>query len=130
MSAAAAPLFLPMDRPFRVLFVCSRNRRRSPTAEAVVTDWPGVEAISAGTAPDADTRVSADLIEWADLIVAFEARHRRRLAAEFGSLLRDKRVAVLGIPDEYALLDDALVGLLRTRMPSLLPAPTLHAEAA
>ena len=120
-----------MDRPFRVLFVCSRNRRRSPTAESVATGgWPHIEAISAGTAPDAETRVSADLIEWADLVVAFEARHQRRLAAEFGPLLRDKKVAVLGIPDEYAYLDDALVRLLQTRLPSLLPAPALLEAAA
>ncbi len=40
-----------MPRPHRVLFVCSRNRRRSPTAEAVASAWPGIEALSAGTAP-------------------------------------------------------------------------------
>lgn len=119
-----------MDRPYRVLFVCSRNRRRSPTAEAVAGDWTGIEAISAGTAPDAEVRVSADLIEWADLIVAFDARHRRRLAAEFGPLLKGKRLAVLGIPDDYAYLDDALVRLLRARLPSLLPAPRPMALAA
>lgn len=119
-----------MDRPYRVLFVCSRSRQRSPTAETLVADWPGVEAIAAGTAPDAEARVSADLIEWADLVVAFEARHRRRLAAEFGPLLRGKRLVVLGIPDDYAFLDDVLVDILRARLPSLLPsAPSLAAAA-
>ena len=42
----------------RVLFVCSRNRRRSPTAERLYQNTPGVEALSAGTAPDAEVRVS------------------------------------------------------------------------
>ncbi len=37
----------------RVLFICSRNRLRSPTAEAVFAAWPGVETDSAGLAPDA-----------------------------------------------------------------------------
>ena len=36
------------------LFVCSRNRLRSPTAEAVFGHLPDVETASAGTADDAD----------------------------------------------------------------------------
>src|SRR5580658_4701544 len=50
--------------PMKLLFVCSRNRRRSPTAEAVFSTLEGVESLSAGTSPDAETPISADLIEW------------------------------------------------------------------
>ena len=82
--------------------------------------WPGVEALSAGTAPDADLRASADLVEWADVVVAFEARHRRRLAAAFGPQLAGTRVVVLGIPDEFAFMDPALVRTLRQRLPPVL----------
>ena len=106
--------------PVRVLFVCSRNRLRSPTAEAVVAGWPGVEAVSAGTAPDAEARVSLDLVEWADVVVAFEPRHRRRLAAEFGAALKRTRVVVLDVPDEHAFMAPALVRLLRRRLPGVL----------
>lgn len=109
-----------MSAPLRVLFVCSRNRLRSPTAEAVVADWPDVEALSAGTAPDAEASVSADLVAWADVIVAFEPQHRRRLQSAFGPLLRDRRVVVLGVPDAYAFMDAALVRLLRQRLPGVL----------
>ncbi len=109
-----------MSRPLRVLFVCSRNRLRSPTAEAVVAGWPGIDAVSAGTAPDAETRVSADLVEWADVVVAFEARHRRRLARDLGDRLAGTRVVVLGIPDDYVRMDPALVRLLRQRLPAVL----------
>ena len=107
-----------MSRPLRVLFVCSRNRLRSRTAEAVVAHWPGVEALSAGTAPDAEAPVSADLVVWADVVVALEARHRRRLAT-FGDALRGTRLVVLGVPDDYALHDPALVALLERRLPPL-----------
>jgi predicted protein tyrosine phosphatase len=31
-----------------VLFVCSQNKLRSPTAEQVFANWPGVEVSSAG----------------------------------------------------------------------------------
>ena len=52
----------------KLLFVCSENRLRSPTAEAVFSEYEGVEAVSAGTNDDAETPVSGDLIEWADVI--------------------------------------------------------------
>ena len=84
-------------------------------------DRPGVEVLSAGTAPDAEARVSADLVEWADLVVAFEGRHQRHLQRAFGPLLRDTRVVVLGVPDEFAFGDPALVNLLRARVGPLLP---------
>jgi predicted protein tyrosine phosphatase len=31
----------------RILFVCSQNRLRSPTAEQVFASWPGIEVASA-----------------------------------------------------------------------------------
>ena len=104
----------------RVLFVCSRNRLRSPTAEAVVAGWPGVAALSAGTAPDAEAPVSADLVAWADVVVAFEPRHRRHPGRRFGPLLRDRRLVTLGVPDAYAFMDPALVRLHRDRLPDVL----------
>ena len=59
-----------------LLFLCARNRLRSPTAEQVFASRPGVETASAGLAPDADEQVSAELIEWADLIFVMERAHR------------------------------------------------------
>ncbi|MEL6614280.1 MAG: phosphotyrosine protein phosphatase [Bacteroidota bacterium] len=104
----------------RVLFVCSRNRLRSPTAERVAAEMDGIKALSAGTAPDADCRVSLDLVEWADRIVCMESRHTRALSQDFGAHLADTPVTTLGIPDDYAFMDSALVGLLRQRLPSVL----------
>lgn len=50
-----------------ILFICSQNRLRSPTAEQVFADWPGIETASAGLKPDADVPVSPELPQWADL---------------------------------------------------------------
>jgi predicted protein tyrosine phosphatase len=72
--------------------------------------------MSAGTAPDADVAVSADLIEWADLILVMEPVHRKRLNRDFAHLLRNKRVIVLGIPDRYEYLDPELVKILESRV--------------
>lgn len=100
----------------KVLFVCSRNRRRSPTAEAIFGKLPGVEALSAGTSPDAETQVSGDLIEWADLVFAMESVHRRRLQERFGSLLKAKKIVVLGIQDEFGCMDKVLVRILQDKV--------------
>lgn len=37
-----------------VLFVCGRNKWRSPTAEQVFADWPGIVCASAGLNHDAE----------------------------------------------------------------------------
>jgi predicted protein tyrosine phosphatase len=63
-----------------LLFVCSENRFRSPTAERVFADYPGVKAIGAGTNADAPTPVSGDLIAWADIVLVMEKMHRNKVA--------------------------------------------------
>ena len=105
----------------KVLFICTQNRLRSPTAEAVFSTGPNLEVMSAGTSPDADNPVSADLIEWADIIFVMENIHRDKLNRQFGSLLRDKRIVVLGIPDRYCYMDAELIEILRERVPRHLP---------
>jgi predicted protein tyrosine phosphatase len=99
-----------------LLFVCSRNRFRSPTAEVLFSAYPGVSTMSAGTAPDAEVVVSADLIEWADIVFAMEPVHRRRLNDRFGEQLKGRKVVVLGIPDKYEYMDPDLVRFLRAKV--------------
>ena len=102
--------------PLRVLFLCSRNHRRSPTAEQVFANHPGVEAASAGLAPDAEEVLTAEHVEWAQLIVVMEPVHRRRLQRQFGPRLKHARVVVLDIPDDYGFMDPALVEILKRRV--------------
>lgn len=107
-----------------LLFLCSRNRLRSPTAEAIFATRPGVETASAGTSPDADNPVSLDLIEWADIVFAMENVHRKRLNEMFRSALRDKKVIVLGIADKYSYMDPELVRILEGKLARYLEPPT------
>ena len=104
-----------------LLFVCTQNLLRSPTAEQVFADWPGVETASAGLGNEAAVPVSPELIAWADLILVMEPVHRRRLSQRFRACLRGKRVVCLGIPDEFDFMDPALVRLLQARVPKFLP---------
>ena len=80
----------------RLLFVCSRNRLRSPTAAAVFSAYPGVEAMSAGTSRDAENPISADLIEWADAVLAMEKTHRRKLNERFKAKIKSQENRSVG----------------------------------
>jgi predicted protein tyrosine phosphatase len=91
------------------LFICSRNRLRSPTAEQVFATWPGIETDSAGLDNDAIVPLSPEQIERADIIFVMEPSQRSRLNKRFRRHLNGKRVICLGIPDDYQLLDPALV---------------------
>jgi predicted protein tyrosine phosphatase len=105
-----------------ILFVCARNRLRSPTAERVFGDLPGVETDSAGLAPDADVRLSGDQLQWADLVVVMEKAHRTKLRRGYARALGGTRVVCLDIPDRYDYMQAELIGLLRARMRPYLPA--------
>lgn len=104
-----------------VLFVCGKNRLRSPTAEHVFADWDGVETSSAGINRDADSPVTPELLDWADTILVMESSHRTKLTAQFGASLRGKRVASLDIPDNFEYMQPALVELLLAKVPRHLP---------
>ena len=102
-------------QPLRVLFVCSRNRLRSPTAEQVFAGVDSLETASAGLAPDADNPMTAELAEWADVIFVMEKVHRTKLRSRFGRWLKRARVVCLDIPDDYGFMNGALVALLKQR---------------
>ncbi|MBN3789485.1 low molecular weight protein tyrosine phosphatase family protein [Burkholderia sp. Ac-20353] len=104
----------------RVLFICSRNRLRSPTAEAVFAQWPGIETDSAGLAPDAQARVSREQIAWAEIIFVMERTHKARLSKQFGADLKSKRIVCLDIPDRYAYMQPELIALLERKAGRLL----------
>ncbi|MGD0867606.1 MAG: low molecular weight protein tyrosine phosphatase family protein [Rhizomicrobium sp.] len=100
----------------RVLFVCGRNRARSPTAENVFANYPGIETASAGTSGDAETPLTAELVEWADIIFVMEKSHRAKLSARFRGSLRNARIVCLDIPDKFAFMDAGLVRLLKSKV--------------
>lgn len=105
----------------RILFLCSQNKLRSPTAEAIFADHPHIEVDSAGLNHDAEVPLSEEQVRWADLIIVMEKAHRIRLNRKFRSSLAGKRVAVLDIPDEYDYMDPALVALLKSRCACYFP---------
>lgn len=105
----------------RILFLCSQNKLRSPTAAAVFADTDGVETDSAGLNNDAVVPLSVEQIEWADLILVMESALKTRLNGKFKRHLAGKRVAVLGIPDDYEYMSEELIELLKVRCADYLP---------
>ncbi|WP_429311250.1 low molecular weight protein tyrosine phosphatase family protein [Paenibacillus mucilaginosus] len=97
-----------------ILFVCSRNRWRSLTAEKIFNGVNGYAVRSAGTEENARIRVTAGLIGWADWILVMERKHIRRLKEKFPLELQGKRLICLDIPDEYGYMDEELIGLLES----------------
>jgi len=100
----------------RVLFVCSQNRLRSPTAEQVFSQWPGVECASAGIHDSADEPLSGELIDWAEIIFVMERSHKVGINSRFRAHLKGKRVVCLDIPDRYQFMEPALVHLLEAKV--------------
>ena len=103
-----------------VLFICSRNQWRSPTAEQIFRRHPLMPVRSAGTSPNARRKVSAEDICWADVIFVMEEKHKSRLVAEFSRLLDGKTIHVLDIPDEYKYMDPELVEQLEQSVSAIL----------
>lgn len=110
-----------MQHPLRVLFICSLNRWRSPTAEQIFAEHPGIECTSAGINRGAENPLTPELVEWAELIFVMERSHKEKLGNEFKPYLRGKRVVCLNIPDNYKFMDPALVKLLRSKVERFLP---------
>ena len=97
----------------KLLFVCSRNRLRSLTAETIFDGVAGHRVRSVGTEPGARVRVTAGHIGWAELIFVMEKRHLQRLQQKFQEEVARKQVVCLHIPDDYEYMDEELVERLR-----------------
>ena len=99
-----------------LLFICSRNQWRSPTAEEIWRKNPNFNVRSAGTSPKARKTVSSVDVRWADIIFVMEKKHKNRLVAEFTKMLNHTPIHVLDIPDEYKYMDPELVNELEARV--------------
>lgn len=105
----------------KVLFVCSRNRSRSLTAERIFASTPLWEVRSAGTEEGARIKITAGHLGWADVVVVMEKRHKERLRQKFPEEFAEKRCVCLFIPDDYGPMESALIELLQEKMRESFP---------
>ena len=97
---------------------------RSPTAEQLYADTPGLEVTSAGLNNDAIVPVTAELVEWADRIFVMEGVHRNRLNTKFKATLQGKRITCLNIPDNFEFMEDKLLTILEQKLVPMIGKPT------
>jgi predicted protein tyrosine phosphatase len=97
-----------------LLFICSKNQWRSPTAEVLFKDHPIHNARSAGTSDKARIKVNQKLIDWADVIFFMESRHRDIVKQHFSLALQ--KLVVLDIEDDYQFNDPELVEILKASL--------------
>lgn len=104
-----------------VLFICSQNRLRSPTAEQIFATHPGIETASAGTNNDANNPLTTELLRWAHIVFVMEKAHRNKVQKRYKADLKHARLICLDIPDEYDFMDETLVAILKARVTRFLP---------
>lgn len=98
-----------------ILFVCGRNKWRSPTAERIYKDDGRIEVRSAGMSGKSRHTISIEDIVWADLILVMESGYKSRILGLFRDLSLPQ-VENLDIPDEYEYMDDELIKLIIDRV--------------
>jgi len=108
-----------------VLFVCSQNRWRSPTAEKIFASRADVRVRSRGLARSARRRLKDGDLAWADVVFVMEDEHHDRLIEQHRDALGSTPVHVLGIPDEYRFMDPELIEMLRDAVGPVLDAAVL-----
>jgi predicted protein tyrosine phosphatase len=104
----------------KLLFICSQNKLRSPTAEAIFSEYAGLEVESAGLNHDAEVTLSVEMLEQADIIFVMEKAHRNKLSKKFKPYLTGQRIICLDIPDEYDYMDVDLIKILKNKVLPLL----------
>jgi predicted protein tyrosine phosphatase len=101
-----------------LLFICSKNQWRSPTAELLFKNHQIHQPRSAGTSDKARIRVSQKLIDWADVIFVMERKHLDIIKQRFS--FTDQTIELLYVPDEYRFGDAELIEILRSGLADYL----------
>mgnify|MGYP006306562241 FL=1 len=103
-----------------VLFVCTANQQRSPTAEQMYRDDPRFEVRSAGTDALFGREVTSGDLQWADLVVVMESRHEHKIRRYFPEESSGVKLVVLDIPDIYQYMEITLQREIRSRFEPLV----------
>jgi protein-tyrosine phosphatase len=103
-----------------LLFVCSRNQWRSPTAEEIFKNSQEHQVKSAGTEPSARIKLTEKQINWADIIFVMEKKHKDRIEQRFAAVVDEKELIVLDSPDDYQFMDEELVDLIKLSVSAYL----------
>ena len=99
----------------KILFVCSANIDRSPTAELIYSDRSNLEVKSAGVSDYAMTPISLKLVKWADIILCMEEKHKQKIENKYSDNLKNKIIDFLDVPDIYEYMNINLVNIIKEK---------------
>ncbi|MEM5566096.1 phosphotyrosine protein phosphatase [Psychroserpens sp. AS72] len=114
-----------MSNTSKILFVCSANKQRSKTASDYFSEkLSSFEFDSAGTNhkicnKEGTQPLTENLMEWADLVIVMEEKHRQIITKNGGSHFR-RKIKVLHIPDHYSYYQKELITLLEEKAEPLI----------
>ncbi|WP_296381674.1 phosphotyrosine protein phosphatase [Winogradskyella sp.] len=98
----------------KILFICSANKQRSKTASDYFSEkYNHIEFDSAGTNhkicnKEGTQPLTEELMDWADLVIVMEEKHKR-VIVENGGLHFRKKITVLSIPDRFKYYQKELI---------------------
>lgn len=104
----------------KLLFICTQNKLRSPTAEQIFSTYRNIETDSAGLGNDACVTLSTEQIMWADIIFVMEKTHKMKLTKNFRQYIKKQRIICLDIPDNYSFMQTELIERLKTKVEPFL----------
>ena len=108
----------------KLLFICTENLQRSPTAEELINTSPEFSnyiAKSAGTSFLARQQITKDLVNWANIIFILNEKydkHKTILLKKFPNIKKD--IIDLDIPDIYFRNDPELISIIKRKLKKYL----------
>lgn len=97
-----------MKVPLKILFVCGKNKWRSPTAVNIYRSDNRLLVRSAGVSAKSQHQISSQDIFWADLILVMQNDYKRHIIDKFDHLNLPP-IEDLNIPDEFKYMDTPLI---------------------
>lgn len=97
-----------MDKP-KLLFICGRNKWRSPTTVTIYKNDSRINVRFAGIRKG--HLITIDDFHWADLILVMEQKYKSLVLEKFRGEIIPKIIS-LDIPAEVEYMDDELIVLI------------------
>lgn len=104
---------------YKILVVCSHNKWRSPTAEAIYRHDPRFAIRSAGLSQHSPHVLSQADLEWANLLLYMEKDHLEKIKEIFPNT-KLPYVINLDIPDTYPFMDPELIEMLKEKIEAIV----------
>jgi protein-tyrosine phosphatase len=111
--------FKSLKNKMNLLFVCGRNKWRSPTAARLYQNDERVSVRSAGMSAKSAHQISVQDLEWADLVLVMEQNYKAHILG----IYRDYKlplIEVLDIPDEYEYMNEELISMIKQSVEYLI----------